>query len=183
MSQSASIKKIVTWQEEIYIANDVLTGESTRRAWAGAVIQNMATGLDDMSDLTALGQELGEQLSERLLKLIDPSADQPLAYGKSAIVGAAGLLEHGAAVLHPKLGKPLRDRIGQGKSIIPSTVKQAGVGAFIDVPLHGADNEWDFSMLDSVTAMIPGAPLSDEIVVIVALAKGGRPSARIGIKE
>lgn len=182
MSQSISIKKIVTWQEDIYVANEVPTGGQIRRAWVGAVIQNAASGLDDMMALTALGEELGHRLGERLLKLIEPSANQPLAYGKSAIVGAAGLVEHGAAVLHPKLGKPLRDLIGQGKSIIPSTVKQAGVGSSIDVPLHAADNEWDFSMLDSVTAMIPGAPLHDEIVVIIALAKGGRPSARIGIK-
>jgi len=182
MSRSIHIKRIVTHQEDVFIANGVTTSKPTRRAWVGAVIHNMADGLDDMAELTALGEELGQLLGEQLWRVIEPTGGEVLAYGKSAIVGAHGLLEHGAAVLHPKLGKPLRALIGQGKSIIPSTVKQAGVGASIDVPLHAADNEWDFALLDAITAMIPGAPLNDEIVVIVALSKGGRPAARIGIK-
>lgn len=182
MNQPTRIKKIVTWQEDVLIANEVSTDGEVRRAWVAAVIDNPATGLDDMTSLTDLGEVLGERLGKLLLAAIRPQGDELLAYGKSAIVGSGGLLEHGAAVLHPKLGKPLRALIGQGKSIIPSTVKQDAIGASIDIPLHAADNEWDFSMLDSVTAMVPGAPLSNEIVVFVALAKGARPAARIGVK-
>jgi hypothetical protein len=182
MNQPIRIKKIVTFQEDVLIANEVSADSGVRRAWAAAVIDNPTTGLDDMSALTDLGESLGERLGAILLAVIDPKEGQLLAYGKSAIVGSGGLLEHGAAVLHPKLGKPLRALIGQGKSIIPSTVKQDAIGASIDIPLHAADNEWDFSMLDSITAVVPGAPLSNEIVVFVALAKGARPSARIGVK-
>lgn len=182
MNQAIHIKKIVTWIEDIFVANDVNTTGEVRRAWAAAVIENPAKGLNDMASLTDFGETLGERLSEILLAAVKPQDRQPLAYGKSAIVGSSGLLEHGAAVLHPKLGKPFRALIGQGKSIIPSSVKQDAIGATIDIPMHAADNEWDFSMLDSITAMVPGAPLRNEIVVFVALAKGGRPSARIGVK-
>ncbi len=182
MNQPARIKRIVTCQEDVYEANGVSTNGRVRRAWAAAVIINPATGLDDMAALTNVGETLGERLGKILIDAIRPEEGELLAYGKSAIVGGGGLLEHGAAVLHPKLGKPLRALIGQGKSIIPSTVKQDTIGASIDIPLHAADNEWDFAMLDAITAMVPGAPLNNEIVVFVALARGGRPAARIGIK-
>jgi hypothetical protein len=182
MHQPIRIKRIVTCQEDVFVANDVSANSRVRRAWAAAVIDNPSRGLDDMAALTDIGEILGARLGEILLNVIQPEEGELLAYGKSAIVGGGGLLEHGAAVLHPKLGKPLRALIGQGKSIIPSTVKQDTIGATIDIPLHAADNEWDFAMLDAITAMVPGAPLNHEIVVFVALARGGRPAARIGIK-
>src|SRR5690606_24998378 len=99
---------------------------------------------------------------------------------KGAIVGTNGALEHAAAVLHPKLGAPLRLLIKQGKALIPSVIKRGAPGARIDIPLHGTDDEWDFIKLDALEAMVPDAPLPDEIVVIVALSYGGRPAAVIG---
>jgi len=181
MPNTSLVKRIVTYKEDVFIENQTQAGEGVRRAWAAAVIANPARGLDDMSVLTDLGADLGQKLGELLLDVLKPVAGQPLAYGKSAIVGSAGLLEHGAAVLHPKLGKPLRTLIGQGKAIIPSSVKQGGIGASIDIPLHAADNEWDFSMLDSITACVANGQLPGEVVVFVALACGGRPAARIGV--
>lgn len=181
MNQPVRIKRIVTCHEDVFEANNVSTNGRVRRAWAAAVIDNPATGLDDMAALTDAGEVLGERLGKILLDVVSPADGELLAYGKSAIVGGGGMLEHGAAVLHPKLGKPLRALLAQGKSIIPSTVKQDTIGASIDIPLHATDNEWDFAMLDAITAMVPGAPLNNEIVVFVALAKGGRPAARIGI--
>lgn len=181
MDRAMVIKRIVTYKEDVLSENATPIDGGVRRAWAAAVIANPARGLNDMSALTDLGAELGEQLGGLLLSALAPQPGQPLAYGKSALVGSAGLLEHGAAVLHPKLGKPLRALIGQGKAIIPSSVKQSAIGASIDIPLHAADNEWDFSMLDSITACVPNAPLPEELVVFVALSCGGRPAARIGV--
>jgi len=183
MDTARVVKRTVIYLEDVIAENGTATGGDVRRAWAAAVIANPARGLNDMSALTEIGAELGEQLGQRLLTALAPAAGQPLAYGKSALVGSAGLLEHGAAVLHPKLGKPLRALIGQGKAIIPSSVKQSAIGASIDIPLHAADNEWDFSMLDSITACVPNAPLPDEVVVFVALSCGGRPAARIGVNK
>jgi len=103
-----------------------------------------------------------------------------LSYGKSAIVGVNGDLEHAAAVLHPKLGKPMRAAVGGGEAIIPSTTKVAAAGAAIDVPLGNKDNVWSFDELDSMTVMVPDAPRPNEIVVVMAVSDGGRVHPRIG---
>src|SRR5262249_26026114 len=154
----------------------------TRRAWAAAVIAvaDEEADVSRLDPLIALGEELGERLGRLALDALGGPAAQPTAYGKSAIVGMALDIELGAAILHPPLGKPLRAMIGGGKALIPSTVKKAGPGAAIDVPLHGKDDEWDFSLLDAVEASVGGAPADREIVIVVALAAGGRAMARIG---
>ena len=150
-------------------------GESWR-AWAAAVIA--ADAGDELEPLMALGERLGDLLGRRSIALLDGMP--ATAYGKSAIVGAALEIEHGAAILHPRLGKPLRRLVGGGKALIPSTVKKGAPGCMIDVPLHGKDDEWDFALLDSIEASVSGAPAAHEIVIIIALAAGGRAHARIG---
>jgi hypothetical protein len=148
-----------------------------RRAWAAAVI-GVPDREPELEPLIALGEVLGERLGRVALDLLGGSAT---AYGKSGIVGAALEIEHVAAILHPGLGKPLRALLGGGKALIPSTVKKGGPGTAIDVPLHGKDNEWDFALLDAVEVRIDGAPAAREIVVVVALATGGRAHARVGV--
>jgi hypothetical protein len=103
-----------------------------------------------------------------------------IAYGKAALVGTHGDIEHAAALLHPRLGKPMRDAISGGKAIIPSTAKVAHAGATIDVPLGHKDDVWSFDEIDTMTLMIADAPRPDEIVLIIAIADGGRPRPRIG---
>ena len=102
-----------------------------------------------------------------------------ISYGKAAIVGTSGDLEHAAAILHPRLGKPMRAAIGGGQAIIPSNVKIGAVGATIDVPLGDKDDVWVFDQFDTLSVMVANAPRPDEILVIVALADGGRPRARV----
>ena len=84
-----------------------------------------------------------------------------------------------AAILHPRMGKPIRDAIGGGQAIIPSNVKIGGVGCSIDVPLGHKDDLWSFDQIDTISVTIPNAPRPDEIVVILALADGGRPRPRV----
>jgi amino acid synthesis protein len=103
----------------------------------------------------------------------------PVSYGKAAIVGLAGDVEHAAAIIHPRMGKPMRAAIGGGKAIIPSNVKVAPAGTAIDVPLSDRDDVWVFDHIDTITVMVPDAPRPNEVVVIVALADGGRPRPRI----
>ena len=102
-----------------------------------------------------------------------------ISYGKAAIVGTSGDIEHAAAVLHPRMGKPMRDAIGGGQAIIPSNVKIGAVGAIIDVPLGHKDDVWSFDQIDTLSVMVPNAPRPDEMVVIVAFADGGRPRPRV----
>lgn len=177
---NSRIRKIVSYTEEVSTEHGSPVDPPVRRAWAAAVLANPSKGLDDLAELTEIGAELGDMLGRRALDALGCKPGDPVAYGKCAIVGANGALEHAAAVLHPKLGRPLRSLIQQGKALIPSTAKRGAPGTRIDIPLHGADNEWDFVLLDAIEASVPDAPLPDEIVVFVALSHGGRPAARIG---
>jgi hypothetical protein len=116
-------------------------------------------------------------LMPELVKLL---GGKVVSYGKAAIVGVAGDLEHAAAILHPKLGKPMRAAIGGGEALIPSNAKVAAAGASIDVPLGHKDNPWSFDEIDTWTLSVADAPRPDEIVVVIAISDGGRPNPRIG---
>jgi len=104
-------------------------------------------------------------------------------YGKAAVVGLDGELEHGHAILHPKFGKGFREECGGQdvcKAIIPSAAKLGTAGTSIDVPLHYKRAAFVRSHYDSIEVRVSDAPLSDEIVVVAALSDGGRPLPRIG---
>lgn len=150
-----------------------------RRAWAAAVVAVQGIHAADLEPYMAIGERLGDLLGNAARDALGGSTAPVNAYGKSAIVGAALDIELAAAILHPRLGKPLRALLGGGKALIPSTIKKGGPGTTIDVPLHGKDDEWDFALLDAIEASVGGAPGDHEIVVVVALASGGRAMARI----
>ena len=103
-----------------------------------------------------------------------------VSYGKAAIVGVNGDIEHGHALLHPKLGKVMRAPIGGGEALIPSAVKLASAGAELDVPLGHKDDAWSFDHFDAMTVTVPDSPRPDEVMMVVALADGGRLNARVG---
>lgn len=148
------------------------------RVAACAVIANPLAGqpTDNLEVLIPFGAELGERLvKDCLAQLSNPA----IAYGKAAIVGSSGDIEHAAAILHPRMGKPMREALGGGLAIIPSNVKIGGPGAEIDVPLGHKDDVWSFDQIDTFTVMVPNAPRPDEIIVIVALSDGGRPRPRV----
>jgi Amino acid synthesis len=149
------------------------------RAVAMAVIGNPFAGryVEDLTELFEAGRALGEQLMPDLVRLL---AQSPISYGKGAIVGVAGEFEHGGACIHPMLGKPMRAAVGGGKAVIPSNVKVAAAGASLDVPLSHKDDSWSFDHFDTLTVSMPDAPRADEIVVVMAVADGGRLHPRCG---
>lgn len=149
------------------------------RVVAGAVIRNPFAGrfVEDLTPLFDAGGELGERLIGDAVSML---AGAPVSYGKAAIVGVAGDLEHGGAMIHPKLGKPMRAAVGGGKSLIPSNAKVAAAGTPIDLPLGHKDEAWSFDHFDTMTVMVPDAPRPDEIVILMAVADGGRPHPRVG---
>ena len=98
----------------------------------------------------------------------------------TCLVGLSGDVEHGGAMIHPKLGKPMRAAVGGGKALIPSNVKVCAAGTPIDLPLGHKDEAWSFDHFDTVTIMIPDSPRPDEIVLCMAVADGGRPHPRVG---
>lgn len=150
-----------------------------RRVAGLAVIANPYAGrfVQDLSPLFETSAELGALLMNRVMELLGAPA---VSYGKAAIVGTLGEMEVGGALLHPKLGKPMRSAVGGGEAIIPSNVKVAAAGTPVDVPLGHKDNVWSFDHFDTMTVMVPDAPRPDEIVVVVAVADGGRPHPRVG---
>lgn len=149
------------------------------RIAALAVIENPLAGryVEDLLPLFDMGGQLGERLMSEIMEML-PSP--PVSYGKAAIVGVNGELEHGGAMIHPKLGKPMRSAVGGGKALIPSNAKVAGAGVPIDVPLGHKDEAWSFDHFDTMTVMIADAPRPGEIVMCVAVADGARPHPRVG---
>lgn len=149
------------------------------RAAVAAVVANPCAGgfAENLSPLFDIGGALGEQL---MAELVAQLAGPAVSYGKAAVVGLDGEMEHGGAMIHPRLGKPMRAAIGGGKALIPSNVKLGGAGTAIDVPLGHKDEAWSFDHFDTMTVAVPDAPLPGEIVVIMAVADGGRVNPRVG---
>jgi len=176
------IRKIITVVEETHRESGKEVSPPTRKAAAVAVIKNPFAGqyAEDLSLLMDYGERLGGMLGEKAVAALGIPKERVESYGKAAIVGLGGELEHAAAILHPKLGKPLREAVGGGKAIIPSAKKMGGAGTPIDVPLHYKDAAFVRSHFDAMEIRVTDAPRDDEIVVAIAVTDSGRPLARVG---
>jgi hypothetical protein len=178
-SVKPNIRKIVTLRDIALSEMGVELSVPIVRAVGMAVIANPFAGraVEDLRPLFEAGAILGQYVMEDLAGVLGSPA---VAYGKGAIVGVAGEMEHGGACIHPMLGKPMRAAVGGGKSVIPSNVKVAAMGAMLDLPLGHKDDPWSFDHFDTITVGIADAPRPDEIVVMMAIADGGRPRPRAG---
>ncbi|MCB1541284.1 MAG: amino acid synthesis family protein [Rhodoblastus sp.] len=177
-----NIRKIVTIVEETRseMGRDVLP--PTRRAAAIAVIANPAAGryVEDLSELSDIGEALGALLTEKAIAALGVEGGKVESYGKAAAVGENGELEHAAAILHPKLGAPVRKALGKGAALIPSSKKRGGPGVALDIPLGHKDAAFVRSHFDGMEVRIVDAPRADEIMVAIALTDSGRPLPRVG---
>jgi hypothetical protein len=176
------IRKIVTIVEETRTEAGRPVGPATRRAAALAVIVNPFAGryAEDLSELIAAGEELGGLLGRKAVEALGIRPDEAQSYGKGAIVGSRGELEHAAALLHPKLGTPFREAVGGGKAIIPSAKKMGTPGTELDVPLHYKDAAFVRTHFDAMPVRVQDAPRGDEIVVALVVTDSGRPLPRVG---
>lgn len=172
------LRRLVIVKDTTHAEGGLAAVQPVTRVAACAVVANPLAGqaTDDLEALVPLGAVLGERLVQEALILLP---GRPVAYGKAAIVGTDGDVEHAAAILHPRMGRPMREAIGGGEAIIPSNVKVAAAGTAIDLPLGNKDDVWSFDEIDTMTIMVAGAPRPNEIVVIVALSDGGRPRPRV----
>jgi hypothetical protein len=178
----ARIRKLVVQVDETRMEAGRAVDPPTRRAVAMAVIANPYAGryAENLDELVAIGEELGGLLGARCVAALGIAPEQAQSYGKAAIVGDGGELEHAAAILHPKLGTPLRKAVQKGAALVPSAKKMGGIGAAIDVPLGHKDAAYVRSHFDAVEARVADAPRAGEIVVAVAVTDSGRPLPRIG---
>jgi len=178
----AKIRKIVVVVEETAVEMGKDIAPPTRKAAALAVIENPFAGgyTEDLADLMTVGEEMGALLGDRAVAALGVAPADIESYGKAAIVGEAGELEHAAAILHPKLGAPLRKAVEKGAALVPSSKKMGGIGAAIDVPLGHKDAAYVRTHFDAMEVRVSDAPKAGEIVVAVAVTDSGRPLPRVG---
>ena len=178
----ARIRKIIVQVDEVRIEMGRTIEPPTRRALAMAVIDNPFAGRyeENLDALIAIGEELGGLLGDKCVQALGIAPGAAQSYGKAAIVGEAGELEHAAAILHPKLGAALRRAVEKGAALVPSAKKRGGLGTSIDVPLGHKDAAFVRSHFDAMEARVSDAPRANEIVVAVVVTDSGRPLPRIG---
>lgn len=151
-----------------------------RRVAACGVLRNPQFGrptIDDFGELVGLSVEAGKILTTRALEALAPQ--KPRGYGKAVIVGTAGDLEHGASMIHVRLGLAMREGAGGGPALIPGNSKVGAPGTPVDVVFGGIEDSWDYDAMDTLTVAIPDAPRADEILLVVGFLGGTRPNARV----
>ena len=178
----ADIRKTCVIVEETQKDMGRAVDPPTRKAAALAVIKNPVANKfqEDLTVLMEIGAELGEILGKMCVEALGIKPEDAESYGKAAIVGENGEWEHAAAVLHPKLGGPLRKEVEKGAALVPSVKKMGGPGAAIDVPLGHKDAAYVRSHFDGMEVRLADAPRANEILVAIAVTDSGRPFPRVG---
>lgn len=179
---SMEIRKICTFVEDTFLEMGKAVDPRLRKVAVVAVIRNPLAGTysQDLSRLVDFGELLGDKLTKMAVEALGAPKGEVKGFGKAAIAGTSGEIEHCAALIHPKMGKPFRAAVEGGKAIIPSTKKRGGPGTRIDVPLFFKDDQWSMPYLDAMEINVPDAPGPDEVVVAVALSSGPRALSRLG---
>jgi hypothetical protein len=178
----ADIRKTVVIMDEVHREMGREISPPTRRACAVAIIANPFAGkyVEDLADLMDIGAEMGDLLGRKAVAALGIEPAQAESYGKAAMVGENGELEHAAAILHPKLGAPLRAAVEKGAALVPSSKKMGGPGQPLDVPLGHKDAAYVRSHFDGMEVRVNDAPRANEIMVAVAVTDSGRPLPRVG---
>jgi hypothetical protein len=189
------IRRVFSHVEDIHHEFGPVPAAPLRRGYIGVVLTNPYAGRFEPDILPMMEQlnEVGLRFARELLSHLRVPAERIEGYGKGAIIGAAGELEHGA-LWHVPGGYAMRELLGwkeeasdgskgqpgNALAIVPSTKKVAGPGATLDVPLTHINASYVRSHFDAIEARVPGAPRADEMVVILAMSTGPRIHARVG---
>ena len=185
------VRRVFTQVEDIHHEFGPLVAEPLRRGAIGVVLTNPFAGRyePDIVPMMDALQPLGIEMAQRLRAAMGVPVGRIESYGKGAIIGAAGELEHGA-LWHVPGGYAMRELLGwQGDrpgqpgnalAIVPSTKKVGPPGATLDVPLTHINASYVRSHFDAIEVRVPGAPLADEIVYVLAMSTGARVHARVG---
>lgn len=175
------VRKIVTGVEEIHHDGGPVLARPVRKGWVAAVVKNPFAGRyePELEGAMELLKPLGLTCSTTLLGALGGDTAAVEAYGKGAIVGSSGEVEHGA-LWHVPGGYAMRELLGQALAIVPSAAKVAAMGTAIDIPIHHRNAAYVRSHFDAVTVSVPDGPRADELVFILAMTTGGRPHARMG---
>ena len=174
------VRKIVTFLEEIFHEGGPPATRPHRRGAVAAVLRNPYAGryVEDLMPFMDALKPLGLEMSARLIDALGGPGNIE-AYGKGAIVGIGGELEHGA-LWHVPGGYGMRELLANSKAIVPSSKKVGVAGARIDIPIHHREAAYVRSHFDAMEVGVPDAPRPDEIVFILAMTTGARVHARVG---
>jgi hypothetical protein len=177
------IRKIVVTTEEIYREGEGILNKPLRVAAAMAVVTNPFAGKYS-KDIGVLSNEFSAALGPRLSQLAaEALGTKPKVFGKAALVGLDGEVQHGSAIIHTRLfGDALRD-VASGTGVVPGAEKRGGAGASLDLALKsvvdgGTLSDSDPSCYYSFEVRVPDAPRDNEILVIAAVGDGARPDPR-----
>lgn len=177
-----AVRQFILIERETRVETGVALPIPTRQVAAGAVFTNPYAGqsaatAEQLAHLAEISLGLGVDLTARALERFPPAA-RPIAYSKGVIVGTEGDREHGAALIHMRIGLAMRRGLGAGPALIPGIKKIGPPGAAIDLIFGGAEDSWLYDAMDAMEVSVPGAPLPHEILLLVAFATA-RPNARI----
>lgn len=179
---NAEVRKFQIVIEETHREIGESIKPATRKATAIAVIRNPYADKyqEDLSLLMEIGAEMGDVLGRKAVEALGIKPSEAESYGKAVVVGEGGELEHAAAVLHPKLGAPLRSAVEKGAALVPSSKKMGSMGTPIDVPLGHKDAAYVRSHFDAMEVRVSDAPRANELMVCVSVTDSGRPLPRVG---
>ncbi len=178
---AVTIRKLLLQVEEIFHEGGPVAKSPLKRAAIVAVIANPFAGryVEEIQGFMEDLRPLGLTMAQRLIAALGGDASVVEGYGKGAIIGAAGEIEHGA-LWHNPGGYAMRALLGDAKAIVPSTKKVGGPGTRIDIPITHVNASYVRSHFDSIEVGVPDAPRSDEMAVILAMTTGARVHARVG---
>jgi hypothetical protein len=177
---AVDVRKLVVATEDVWHDGGPRNEAPLRRGWCAAAVRNpYASGyVHDIQPMMEALKPLGHAMAERLVAALGGAAAIQ-SYGKGALVGLAGELEHGA-LWHVPGGYGMRDLLEGSHAIVPSTTKIGPAGASIDIPLHHRVAAYVRSHFDGVTVQVADAPRPNELLLVIAMATGPRPHARVG---
>ena len=175
------IRKIVTMVEEVFHEGGPRANTPHRRASIMAVIRNPYAGayVEDIQPFMEDLKPLGLDMATRLIAALGGDPKVVEGYGKGAIIGTGGEIEHGA-LWHAPGGYAMREALGGAKAIVPSTKKVGTAGARLDVPVTHVDASYVRSHFDSIEVGLNDAPRAQEMAVILVMTTGARVHDRAG---
>ena len=177
---AVDVRKLVVSVEDVWHDNGPRLAVPLRRGSVAAAVRNPYAGsyVEDIQPMMEALKPLGREMAVRLIAALG-GADKIQSYGKGALVGLAGELEHGA-LWHVPGGYGMRDLLEGSHAIVPSTTKIGQAGTAIDIPIHHRVAAYVRSHFDSLEVRVADAPRPNELLLVIAMTTGPRPHARVG---
>ena len=174
------LRKTVIFLEETHHDGGPDTNPPRLKGAIVALVNNPFAGkyVEDIQPAMEALKPLGLMMTDKLIKALG-GIEGIDAYGKSAVVGEAGELEH-AALWHVPGGYVMRERLGEARAIVPSSKKVGGIGTAVDVPIAHINAAYVRGHFDAIEVRVPDGPKSGEIMFALAMAKGARIHSRLG---